>query len=135
MANGIQATKTGGSSIDWLDRAALVASVACMVHCLALPLVIAALPALSSVLAVPESFHRWILAFAVPAAGIALVQGRSRHGERYPLWLGAAGLALIATGALWLDEGGAETAATVGGSLSLAWAHIANWRLRRACPC
>ncbi len=121
--------------VDWLDRAALFASAACMVHCLALPLLIAALPALSAVLAVPESFHVWVLAFAVPAAGIALVQGRSRHGASYPLGVGAMGLLLLAVGAFAVGEGPLETPVTVAGSLLLAFAHIANWRLRRACAC
>lgn len=99
----------GEGSVDWLDRAAVCASGACMAHCLALPLVVAALPALSSVLAAPEAFHLWMLALAVPAAAVALVQGRARHGAWAPLVVGAAGLVLLAT------------------------AHVANRRLRRAC--
>lgn len=122
-------------AVDWLDRAALAGSFACMVHCLALPLLIAALPALSSVLAVPESFHLWVLGFAAPAAVIALLQGRARHGASCPLWIGLAGLAMLAAGALALPEGPPETAVTVAGSLCLAGAHIANWRLRRTCAC
>ncbi|WP_160296824.1 MerC domain-containing protein [Sphingomonas sp. ERG5] len=124
-------------SIDWMERAALFGSVACMVHCLILPLIIAALPALGTVLAIPESFHVWILGFAVPAAALALIQGRARHGERYPLWLGGVGIAWLAIGALVLGGTMAETPVTVVGSLLLAAAHIANWRLRHAAatPC
>ena len=93
----------------------------------------AALPALSSVLTVPESFHCWVLLFAAPAAAVALVAGRARHRAVLPLVIGTVGLALLATGALLLNEGRAETLVTVAGSLSLAAAHIANWRLRRGC--
>lgn len=123
----------GEGSVDWLDRAAVCASGACMAHCLALPLVVAALPALSSVLAAPEAFHLWMLALAVPAAAVALVQGRARHGAWAPLVVGAAGLVLLATGALVLGEGRLETAVTVAGGVLLATAHVANRRLRRAC--
>lgn len=129
------ARSLGSGSVDWMDRAALFGSFACMIHCLALPLIVAALPALSSVLALPESFHIWVLAFAFPAAAIALLQGRSRHGVSYPLGFGVAGLALLATGALLLAEGRTETIVTVSGSLLLAFAHIANWRLRHSCLC
>lgn len=131
----MQMVKGGSGAVDWMDRAAVAASLACMAHCLALPLVIAALPALSSVLAVPEAFHVWVLVFAAPVAAVALVQGRARHGAWWPVGLGAAGLALLAAGALWLPEGAAETSATVAGGLMLGGAHIANWRLRRACGC
>ena len=130
----MQTARGGSGAVDWMDRAAVAASLACMVHCLALPLVIAALPVLSSVLNVPESFHVWVLAFAAPVAAAALLQGRARHGAWWPVGLGAAGLALMATGAL-APEGAAETAFTVAGGLLLACAHIANWRLRRACAC
>ena len=41
---------------DWFERAAMGASMLCLVHCLALPLIIAALPALSQILAIPRAF-------------------------------------------------------------------------------
>ena len=122
----------GSRSIDWMERTALFGSFACMVHCLALPLLAAALPALSSVLAVSEAFHLWMLALAIPTAAIALVNGRARHRVIRPLRLGSAGLVLLALGGLAF-EGLAETIATVAGSVALARAHIANWRLRRTC--
>ncbi|HVI99946.1 MAG TPA: MerC domain-containing protein [Sphingomonas sp.] len=114
---------------DWLDRAALGASVACLVHCLALPLVLAALPALAAIVAIPESVHLWVLLFAIPTSGYALIAGRAKHGIAWPLCLGAAGLILLAVGALAL-EGSRETAITVSGSLALAAAHLGNWRAR-----
>ena len=120
-------------SIDWMDQAALAGSLACMVHCLVLPLIVAALPALSSLLAVPEAFHLWMIALAVPAAAFALVAGRARHGTAWPLWLGTTGCVLLLLGGVAVDEDRWETVVTVVGSLALAWAHIANWRLRRVC--
>lgn len=115
----------------WLESAAVGASLLCLAHCVALPLVIAALPALSKVLAIPESFHLWVLAVAVPVSGGALVAGRARHGAVWPLVLGAIGLALLAVGALWFGGTSLETPSTVAGSLLLVGAHLANWRLRR----
>ena len=44
--------------MDWLDRVAMAGSAACMVHCLALPLLLAAVPTVSAFIVIPESFHR-----------------------------------------------------------------------------
>lgn len=119
-------------TIDWLDRAALTGSAVCMVHCLALPLLIAVAPASSAVLAIPESFHRWILLLAVPMAIVALIAGHARHAGKWPILVGGLGLALMGIGAFLVPEGLAETAITVVGSVLVAGAHIGNWRLRRS---
>lgn len=115
---------------DWVERAAIGASLLCMAHCLALPLLIAALPAFSSALSLPKDLHRWIIAFAIPMALVALTQGRVRHGSIGPMVGGLLGLALLAAGAWLADSEAAETPLTVLGSLSLAIGHIANWRMR-----
>lgn len=120
-------------SVDWLERAGLAGSLACMAHCLALPLLLAALPALASGFSIPESLHLWVLAFAIPAATIALVGGRGRHGANFPLCMGSMGVSLLVIAAIPFAETWAETPLTVAGSLSLAVAHIVNWRLRHAC--
>lgn len=128
MHSGQSATRAPG--IDWVERAAIGASALCLIHCAGLPLLLAALPALSALIHVPESFHVWILAFAVPSAALALFGGKRRHRRAYPLLAGLAGLILLATGALLLLGGPWETPVTILGSLCLAFAHVANWRLR-----
>lgn len=115
---------------DAFELAAFGASCLCLFHCLALPLMLAALPAFSDVLGTSDAFHVWILALAIPASGVALLAGRSRHGQGYPLVLGTAGLALLAGGAFLVDSRLIETWGTVAGSVMLGAAHIANWRLR-----
>lgn len=120
----------GVASIDWIERAAVGASFACLIHCLALPLLLAAMPVLSSVLAIPEEFHLWVLAFAVPASGAALVSGRLRHHAIVPMLLGVFGLTLLALGAIVVGGERWETPVTVIGSLTLASAHLLNWRMR-----
>lgn len=130
MSHRHPAASTPG--IDWLERAAVGASALCLIHCIGLPLLLAILPALSSLLAVPESFHVWVLAFAVPSSTLSLFTGGHHHRRAYPLMIGAAGLVLLATGALSLLGGRWETPVTIMGSLCLAYAHIANWRLRHS---
>jgi len=117
---------------DWLERVAVSASAVCLVHCVGLPLLLAALPALAAVVAVPESFHVWVLAFAVPASGIALLFGYRSHRARLPLLIGGSGLALLALGALVLLGGPFETSVTIIGSLTLAISHMMNWRRRHS---
>ena len=119
------------SHADWIERAAVAASAMCLAHCLALPLVLAALPALAQFIALPESVHLYILLFAVPSSLVALLSGRARHGSWYPSALGIAGLAGLALGIVPALRA-AETWITVAGSLSLASAHVLNWRLRHS---
>ena len=118
------------SVIAWLDRTAIGASFLCVIHCAGLPLLLAALPALSRVIAIPESFHLWMLAFAIPTSVIALVAALRRHGRGETLLLGCTGLALMLIGALAFAETPTETVMTIGGSLCLASAHIINLRRR-----
>lgn len=117
---------------DWIERAGLTASAICLVHCLALPFLFAALPSLSAMFGLSENFHLVMLAFAVPLSGMALVMGRARHGASVPLLVGMLGLVLLAAGTLVFGEGRWDTPVTVAGSLCLAFAHYRNWRLRHA---
>ena len=131
MRHGQPVTTAPG--IDWVERAAVGASALCLIHCAGLPLLLAALPALSSLIAIPESFHVWVLGFALPTSALALFAGRRHHRRAFPLLVGAAGLGLLAIGALLLLGGRWETPVTIIGSLCLATAHVANWRLRHLC--
>lgn len=112
-----------------LDGFALAASAACMVHCLALPLVLALLPVLSGTLVEGEGFHLLVLALALPTSAVGLWASRRPGGSNGPLLAGAAGLILLAL-ALMAGEA-MERMMTLVGSLLLAAAHVANWRARR----
>jgi hypothetical protein len=106
-------------------------SAACLVHCVGLPLLLAAIPALARLISVPEWFHLAAFVFAVPASALAVWIGARRHGAMLPALLGSWGLALLGVGVLaGFDEGG-ETGLTVLGSVLLATAHWRNWRLSR----
>lgn len=117
---------------DLLESIAVGATAACLVHCIALPVLIAALPALASVVPIPETFHVIALAFAVPATGGALLTGYLRHRVAGPLLCGVIGLLLLALGVFRWGETPLEAPVTICGSLFIAGAHLANWRLRRA---
>lgn len=109
------------------DASAVGLSSLCLIHCLALPLVAAASPALAA-WAGAEWAHGLLVAIAAPLSALALW----RRGQTPAVVLVAfAGVALLALGAFgpWHE---AETPITVAGSLILAGAHILNWRGRHA---
>ncbi|HWK36980.1 MerC domain-containing protein [Sphingomonas sp.] len=116
--------------VDWVERAALGASMACLVHCLVLPVLFALLPVLSAVIPVPEAFHAWMVVVAVPLSGAALVTGRARHRLWWPLATGAAGLGFLAAGAFLFGATWADVPVTLAGGALLGVAHLGNWRLR-----
>lgn len=117
---------------NWLDGAATCASAACLIHCLVLPLIIAALPSLAGSIDPGERFHALVLAFAIPTSALALVPGWRASGAAGPLSCGLVGLVLLAISVAIESSEVVETLMTVVGSLCLAGAHFANWRLRRA---
>lgn len=114
-----------------LDRGAIALSALCLFHCLALPLVIAAAPAFAAALPDQPWVHPAILATAAPLAAIALWRGWRRHGWLRPGLLGLTGIVLLAAGVAadgTAADGTAETVLTVLGGLTLASAHLLNWR-------
>ena len=115
---------------DWIERMAVGASAVCLVHCIGLPVLLAALPALAMIIKIPESFHVWVLGLAIPMSGVALLLGMRDHHSRLPFLVGCIGLCLLAIGALVLLGGRFETPVTISGGLVLATAHILNWRRR-----
>lgn len=112
-----------------LDGLAIGVSFACLVHCLALPLLIAALPAWSVWLDLPETVHLCMLLFAAPLSLTVLLRAAKRGAGYRSLWLGLAGLAVMGLGLL-AEHGVPEAVITSGGALLLATAHILNWRGR-----
>ena len=115
-----------------LDRAGVAISAVCLVHCLALPLVAALLPAVDAWVD-PATHHRihWaLLALALPISLAALVSGARRHGRYRWLALGSVGLGSMLLGVLgWLGAEN-EVPITIAGVSLLAAAHVGNWRAR-----
>ncbi|WP_313347945.1 MerC domain-containing protein [Stenotrophomonas sp.] len=115
-----------------LDAGAIALSSLCLLHCLALPLLAAALP-LMGVWAEAEWVHVLFVAIAAPTTGFAL--WRAHRQQRLPAaaFLSAAtGLLLLLAGAAGWPTHDAETPMTVAGSLLLAATHLWNaWRRHR----
>jgi hypothetical protein len=113
-----------------LDITAMALSAACLVHCLAMPLLMVLLPIVSMSIIADERVHPVLLAVALPTSLIALLQGCRKHRRRYLLIPGLSGLGLITFAISGLDEN-QERFMTVTGVLLVALAHSLNWRLLR----
>ena len=113
---------------DRFDRAGIVLSGLCAVHCVLGILIVSVLGLGGGALLAPQ-IHEIGLALAVAVGTIALGAGFARHGRPAPLALGAIGLSLMAMGLL-VQHGLGEAVLTICGVSLVAAAHV--WNLRRA---
>jgi hypothetical protein len=118
-----------------LDMLAIGLSGLCLVHCLAMPLVIVALPTLG-LLAREHWIHQVLIGMAAPVSLWAVIRSGlwRRPSVGLPM---SAGLALLATAAFYPPVEPFETPFSITGALLLALAHFGDARLmhrRRECP-
>ena len=112
-------------------------SLLCLVHCLALPVLITFAPTILHNLPGDDVTHR-SLAVAIALVGfLAFRSGYRVHRRRRVLVAFVAGLVLVSTAALLGDEvltGYGEAAITVCGGILLVTAHLVNHSFCRSCP-
>lgn len=114
---------------DRFDRAGIVLSGLCAVHCV-LGIVLVAVLGLGGGLLLDPSIHQIGLALAVAVGSVSLGMGMARHGRFAPLAIGAVGLAMMG-GALAAGHGTAEAILTIMGVSLVALAHMRNLRAAR----
>ncbi|WP_031342634.1 MerC domain-containing protein [Novosphingobium lindaniclasticum] len=107
-----------------LDRAGIVLSGLCALHCVLGVFFVGFLGLGGEVLLAPD-VHRVGLVLALVVGVISLGFGVVRHGRIAPLVIGAVGLALMA-GAIAVGHGLAESVLTIIGVALVALAHIRN---------
>ena len=129
------ATKTNRST---LDKVAVVLSGVCMVHCLALPLLLTGAPITGGFFIDEELFHILMFVVILPVSLIALTIGCRQHKDILTISLGSVGLATLAFTAFfghdWFGHDGERIVTSFGG-LILAAAHIQNYRICRHNDC
>lgn len=119
-------------SPEILDKAAVALSGLCLLHCLALPLLVVVLPFLGTVAA--EQWHGPMLLVVVPVSGVAFSLGFRRHRRRDIIATGMVGMGLMIAGgtvAHYLLGLTADRVLTIAGSVVLAIAHYHNSRFAR----
>jgi hypothetical protein len=111
------------------DRVAIGLSVACLVHCIALPVALLLAPTFGPVMLGTESPIHWVLlGLALPVSVYALWHGYRAHGQALGLWLGALGLLIMLVAVSHLFDRSLETVLTVIGVSLLLVAHLLNLR-------
>ncbi len=119
-------TKAFLSIRNRLDRAGVVLSGLCAIHCVTSLFIVSVLGLGGEVLLSP-AIHRVGLVLAVLVGAVTIGIGVRRHGQRAPLLIGSAGLALMAS-AVVVRHGAIEAVLTITGVALVATAHIRNLR-------
>ena len=112
------------------DKAGIGVSLACMLHCTSLPLLVAFFPSIFGSFLNDDAFHQWLLVLILPTAGFAFAMSWRRHRRLSYLAPGLIGLALVVS-AVWLGHDGpwgewGEKLLTFAGGIALAWSHFMN---------
>mgnify|MGYP001216167990 CR=1 FL=1 len=114
-----------------LDKVGASASLLCVAHCLAMPLVITVLPFVGLTFFASEPFEIMAILFSLSMATLSLCWGTRIHGEWRTLLFVLAGVVFFTLG----HEFGGDyhwLLMAIGGA-SLALGHILNRRLCKSC--
>jgi hypothetical protein len=115
----------------YLDRIAISLSTICIVHCLAMPLLVAILPVVAITIGSDGHFHALMLWFVVPTSAIGFSLGYRVHGKTGIVASGACAVGVLALVAFWGHDAwdpAFEVAVNVAASIALAAAHWQNFR-------
>ncbi len=117
------------SGVGFWDRAGIGVTLLCLIHCLALPLLVSAFPFLP--FHHNHEVHLALALLAVPVGIAALIPGYRRHKNRLIPLSGLIGLNFL-VGAETYGEVmglGSESLISATGALILIAAHASNWYL------
>lgn len=109
---------------DRLDRAGILLSGLCVVHCV-LGILLVSVLGLGGQLLLDPAIHEVGLALAIVVGLVTLGLGVLRHGKLGPLVIGGGGIGLMAAG-LASGHGLSEAVFTIVGVALVAIAHIRN---------
>jgi len=107
-----------------LDRAGIVLSGLCAVHCV-LGIILVGFLGLGGGVLLSPAIHRVGLGVAVGIGAVSLGFGVLRHGRIAPLVIGGCGLLLMAAGIV-VSHGWPEAVLTICGVTLVAIAHLRN---------
>lgn len=108
-----------------VDNAAVFLSAICVLHCLALPIFLVAVPGLLTGLGHTDLTHVALFLVALPLSGFAMVYGYRLHRRMRYGAIACLGI-LALGGGLMLHGMASEIYVTVLGAVILAAAHLGN---------
>jgi hypothetical protein len=115
------------------DGAGAFASILCVIHCVGLPILLAAFPGMTSALPFmagkDETFHQVVAVIATILAMSAFSKGYREHRLLRVILLGVVGCALLIIASTGIEH---ETVWTVTGSVLLVAAHFVNYQKMHA---
>ncbi|GEM_PF-180531 len=126
------------TAMPHLDRLGVFLSATCLLHCLALPVLLTIAPITQTGLLDEQTFHLVLLWFILPVSLIALGIGCRQHKDLLILLLGGIGLSLLLFAGLVghaVLSPAAERVITIAAGLILAAAHLRNFKICRAMNC
>jgi hypothetical protein len=115
----------------YVDRVAIALSTICIVHCLAMPFVIALLPVAAFTIGGDGHFHSLMLWFVVPTSVLGFGLGLRVHRRADIVVMGGMAIGALAAAALWGHRAwdpSVEVLVSVAASVLLAAAHWRNFR-------
>lgn len=117
------------------DNLGVAASTLCAIHCMVMPIVLAAVPALEANHAIDDQSHVWLAGLVVFFCMVGIVPGYLRHRDKRVLVLMSIGLAVVLVGTFVVPvfaDHAWELPLMTFGNMFLIGAHIFN---RRLCSC
>jgi len=114
-----------------LDHLGIVASVACAIHCAALPLIITILPLVGLEVLANVWVEISMICLSLVVGIYSLSTSYPRHKKIQPILILTAGFILIAAGHFLLEN--LEAIIVPLGGFTIAAAHLINWKYGRIC--
>ena len=118
------------------DQIAIALSAICLVHCLAVPVLVAVLPVAAVSFGEGQHFHGLMLWLVVPTSVVGFGLGFRLHRRLGLVLLGAAGVLTLGAAAIYGHDSWSEAleiGVSVLGSLLLGSAHWMNFRSVQSC--
>ena len=106
--------------VTWADWTGLAASIACGIHCAAMPLLLSYLPSFGLSWLAHEGFHQWMTVVCFLFAAAAFVPGWRKHKSLVPAFSGVIGITLLSLSAFVFGDECCAAAAQNQGSQSAA---------------
>ena len=121
---------------SFFDQFAIAASTVCLIHCLALPILLILIPSITALSTqyFGESFHILMVICVLPISLIALIKGCKQHRHYQVLYFGILGLIILCLAPVLghgLHNEMLEKTLTTIGALQMVFIHLWNLRLNR----